>query len=192
MDESVPNERAESAPAQAAARLPSFLRTLLLSSGVFAVVGILSLAGARFFLARIPAYHTRSKSLVRPDHYTAAEEDAFMTALANGDPLPEGWKAEDEGEVTGKFTGVIDPFHLEGQIQVTLADQPEHIDSATLEVNGAVVASASRTVGTVVDEEGRAVVRMLAMLPLRGRREVALTWTSSTGVKRSSSVSLKR
>lgn len=169
-------------------RSKSLFRALIVLLGV-ALAGIVSIAGWRYVVARLPAYHTASKHIRKPAHFTPAEEDAFFTALANGDPLPEGWEAGDEGEVTGKYTGFIDPFHLEAQILVTLADEPDHLDSATLEVNGAVVASVSRAAGTIVDENGKGVVRILAMIPIRGRRAVVLRWTSPTGVVRSASSS---
>jgi hypothetical protein len=166
------------------------LRAVLLFLGVFAVVGIVLVAGWSLVLRRLPVYHTSRKSVVRPAHYTSAEEDAFTTALVNGDLLPAGWIAADEGEVTGKFTGVIDPFHLQAQVLVTLTDAPDHVESATFEVNGVVAASVSRAAGTVVDEDGKAQVRIRAMIPFRGRRAFALKWTSTTGEVRSSSMSL--
>jgi len=157
------------------------------------LVGAAGLAGlglgfAPSWLAGSPreVYANISLVLTPPAGCADPLEEGASASLAwrNGEPLPPGWAVSDWREVVGTLTGARDLLAGTVELVVTVEDDADELVAAELWLDGAPIASASRSGETVVDLPDRARATLRAWIPAHGAHEYRLRWWDVEGAWR--------
>ena len=161
----------------------------------FVIVAVLLAAGGGgygYFQLSKPstAYCSRTWTFKPPPNSTDADLEAWHVAVANHDPAPPGWPDTNGGnEVTGTFTGKIDPWTFRRELVVTVRDETNNLSSASFYLNDDLVCTVTRTDGGIVDDNGRSTATLTVHLPLIPRYTAEVRWVSDSGFMNSASVS---
>ena len=105
-------------------------------------------------------------------------------ALAKDSPLPTGWELEDDqGTVSAKLTGLVDPATGRSHFTVSVTDDLEDLHVARLFVDGVLQSEATRTNGGIVVRSSSAAASLSGILPAQYGYKVRVEWVSEDGLK---------
>lgn len=123
-------------------------------------------------------------SVQTPAHATQAEEEACMLAIANDEPLPAGWSTLDDlGDVEATIDDASELLGGAHRLDVTVRDDADDLELVRLYVSGELVASATRSTGVSVDEDGHGSATLSAPVASRECYSWELRWRSDSGVE---------
>lgn len=161
--------------------------------GIAVVVSGLSVAGWAFFQVGTPAqvvFHKKMWAYTALPGATIQDRDTFHHNLAFGGPLPSTMVLNsDQGAVKGTLTGLVLNPSGERQLTVTLIDDSNDVQIARVYLSGALVATATRQNGGIVDRAGKAIATLSVFIPPAGLNySVQVGWDSSGGHTRNETV----
>lgn len=118
--------------------------------------------------------------------FTDEDVRAMTSALVNGHAMPPGWQITSmEGKVHAVDTGMRLVPTGEQLWTVTVMDDSDDLEVATVSINGQVIETATRANGKVKDRSGMAIATMGVVVPPEGQSwQGKVEWTDSDGTVR--------